>query len=149
MKKTVAVFIVFYLLAMGTMVVWGFIDKQVKENSTTPSDQSVPNPSDSPSGNGNPSTDPSANATSPSNDKQYSLSEVAKHKTQNNCWIVISGNVYDVTKYLDFHPGGADLILMYCGKDATQAFATQGGRGSGHSNRAKQLLGNYLVGVVK
>jgi cytochrome b involved in lipid metabolism len=38
-------------------------------------------------------------------------SEVAKHTTINNCWVIIKENVYDVTEFLKKHPGGAKIIL--------------------------------------
>ena len=57
--------------------------------------------------------------------------EVAKHKythmsvyhltlsSRESCWVIIKGEVYDVTDFLDDHPGGAAIILKYGGKDAT------------------------------
>eukprot|EP00924_Labyrinthula_sp_SR-Ha-C_P002554 snap_masked-scaffold_83-processed-gene-0.14-mRNA-1 protein AED:0.45 eAED:0.45 QI:0/-1/0/1/-1/1/1/0/75 len=51
-----------------------------------------------------------------------SLTEVAKHKSSDDCWIVISGQAYNVTEFLDEHPGGKKAILMYAGKDATAEF---------------------------
>lgn len=149
MKKTVAIFIAFFVIAMGTMVGWGFIDKQMKENSSPPEGQSPPNPSDSTTNTNTSVVDPSVNAVSPATDKQYTLSELAGHKKASDCWIAISGNVYDVTNYLDYHPGGSDMILMVCGQDATQAYNTQGGRGRGHSSSAKAQLANYKIGVLK
>ena len=49
-------------------------------------------------------------------------SEVAKHTTINNCWVIINDNVYDVTEFLKKHPGGAKIILAHAGRDATEAF---------------------------
>lgn len=49
-------------------------------------------------------------------------SEVAKHNSRRSCWVVIGGIVYDLTSYLEWHPGGAKVILQYAGRDATQAF---------------------------
>jgi len=43
-------------------------------------------------------------------------SEVAKHNSKESCWVIISGQVYDVTEYLDDHPGGAKAILRFAGK---------------------------------
>jgi len=54
--------------------------------------------------------------------KIYSLSEVAKHKSDNDCWIIVKGNVYDVTKFLADHPGGKKVLLNEGGKDATKKF---------------------------
>ena len=142
MNSTVAVFIAFFIVSMGIMVGWGFIDKQIKERAL-PSQPSV---NELPSSN---KTDSSGNTIAAPKDNIYTLWDLSNHKAQNDCWIAINGNVYDVTKYLDQHPGGSDLILMMCGKDATQAYNTQGGRGRGHSSRADTLLGQYLIGKLK
>ncbi|KIM40332.1 hypothetical protein M413DRAFT_28816 [Hebeloma cylindrosporum] len=47
---------------------------------------------------------------------------VAKHDNRNSCWIIVHGKVYDVTDFLDEHPGGSKIILKYAGKDATEAY---------------------------
>ncbi|KAI1371290.1 hypothetical protein F4677DRAFT_436032 [Hypoxylon crocopeplum] len=48
--------------------------------------------------------------------------EVAKHNTTSSCWIVVHGKVYDVTPYLDQHPGGAAILVKQGGRDATPEF---------------------------
>jgi len=77
-----------------------------------------------------------------------SLSEIAKHSTPSDCWIIISGKVYDVTGHLQAHPAGAGSITPYCGQDATAAYDTKGGRGSPHSSFADSTLGPILLGSV-
>lgn len=42
--------------------------------------------------------------------------EICKHGDRQSCWIVIEDNVYDVTDFLDSHPGGAAAILRYAGR---------------------------------
>ncbi|KAK9819350.1 hypothetical protein WJX74_009379 [Apatococcus lobatus] len=73
--------------------------------------------------------------------KVYSLSEAKEHTTEEDCWVVISGKVYDVTKFLDEHPGGYDIILTNTGQDATESFEE-----IGHSNAARELLNKYEIG---
>ncbi len=70
---------------------------------------------------------------------------VAEHNNPSDCWIIISGKVYTVSRYLNIHPGGAGLIAPYCGRDATTAFATKDGRGS-HSSTAQNLLTSFYLG---
>ncbi|KAJ4545712.1 hypothetical protein HRR78_005986 [Exophiala dermatitidis] len=48
--------------------------------------------------------------------------EVAKHNTRQSCWIAVHGRVYDVTDFLDQHPGGANIILRCAGQDATEEY---------------------------
>ncbi|KAK9843402.1 hypothetical protein WJX81_000599 [Elliptochloris bilobata] len=70
-----------------------------------------------------------------------SLEEVKKHTKEEDCWLVIHGRVHDVTKFLDEHPGGFDIILSSTGKDATEDFEE-----IGHSNSAKEMLTKYVIG---
>merc|ERR1719469_1095701 len=50
------------------------------------------------------------------------MEEVAKHTTKSDCWVVVDGQVLDVTKFLSEHPGGELAILTFAGKDATEEF---------------------------
>ncbi|MGA2286509.1 MAG: cytochrome b5 domain-containing protein [Dehalococcoidia bacterium] len=85
---------------------------------------------------------PGQNATSAA----IPASEVAKHNSSKDCWIIIQNKVYNVTVHLRTHPGGAGLITPYCGKEATQAFQTKGGLGGNHSSRAYAQLTPLYVG---
>jgi cytochrome b5 len=46
-----------------------------------------------------------------SSDKIFSKEEIAKHNTLQDCWLIIDGSVYDVTKFLPLHPAGKNIIL--------------------------------------
>ncbi|KAK4705053.1 L-lactate dehydrogenase (cytochrome), partial [Phenoliferia sp. Uapishka_3] len=48
--------------------------------------------------------------------------EVSKHNSAESTWVVISGLVYDVTTFLENHPGGAEAITPHAGKDVTALF---------------------------
>jgi len=72
-------------------------------------------------------------------------SEVAKHSTANDCWIIVNAGIYQVTSYIQIHPGGSNEIIRYCGKDATQAFETKDGQGT-HSSRANSDLTSLKLG---
>ncbi|XP_077268339.1 cytochrome b5 reductase 4 isoform X2 [Temnothorax americanus] len=50
------------------------------------------------------------------------LSELANHNKQTDAWIAIRGVVFNVTRYMDFHPGGVDELMRGVGKDATKLF---------------------------
>jgi len=47
---------------------------------------------------------------------------IAEHNSRESCWIIVHANVYDVTEFLDEHPGGSKIILKYAGKDATAEY---------------------------
>ncbi|CAL2029670.1 hypothetical protein CAEBREN_11447 [Caenorhabditis brenneri] len=75
-----------------------------------------------------------------------SLEEVAKHNNEGaekSCWIIISGKVYDVTKFLNEHPGGEEVITQLAGKDATVGFLDVG-----HSKDAIEMTKEYLIGQL-
>jgi len=54
--------------------------------------------------------------------REITLQEVSQHSSKDDCWVVINGMVYDVTRFLCDHPGGALPIIAVAGKDATQDF---------------------------
>lgn len=52
-----------------------------------------------------------------------SKSELAKHNKRTDAWLAIRGTVYNVTQYMDFHPGGVDELVRGIGTDATKLFS--------------------------
>ncbi|EPS63893.1 hypothetical protein M569_10892, partial [Genlisea aurea] len=75
--------------------------------------------------------------------KIYSMLEASQHNTRGDCWIVVEGKVYDVSSYLDEHPGGDDVLLRATGKDATEEFED-----AGHSKTARELMEKFFIGEL-
>ncbi|CDK27221.1 unnamed protein product [Kuraishia capsulata CBS 1993] len=48
--------------------------------------------------------------------------DVKLHASRDDCWVSLGGKVYDITGYLDYHPGGVDKLLLVAGKDGTAMF---------------------------
>jgi len=53
---------------------------------------------------------------------RYTMGEVSKHNIPTDCWIVVNGDVLDVTSFIKDHPGGDKPILGFAGKDASTMF---------------------------
>lgn len=60
------------------------------------------------------------------------------------CMITGGPKVYDVTRYLDDHPGGAEVLIDSAGLNADELFED-----IGHSNGAREDLKSYFVGNLK
>lgn len=73
-----------------------------------------------------------------------STAELAQHNQLEDAWISIAGEVYDVTPFLDDHPGGRLLLLAFAGRDATEPFETRG-----HSAVSKRELRNLHKGRLQ
>ncbi len=73
----------------------------------------------------------------------YTLADVAKHASPEDCWTTVNGNVYDLTPFVGKHPGGKD-ILKVCGIDGTKLFMGQHG---GQAKQENQLAG-LEIGVL-
>lgn len=85
-----------------------------------------------------------SSTTSQSNDKVSSSTaklDISSHNNKNDCWMIIDGQTYDLTSFIDSHPGGK-AILKGCGKDATEMYkgvSAHGNPGSG-DNLAKYKI---------
>ncbi|KAK3746773.1 hypothetical protein QZH41_013597, partial [Actinostola sp. cb2023] len=75
--------------------------------------------------------------------KEFTFDEIKHHNKAGGCWVVIHDCVYDVTKFLDEHPGGEEVLLEQAGGDATESFEDVG-----HSTDARVLMKNYLIGEL-
>lgn len=77
----------------------------------------------------------------PEDVKYYTLEEIQVHNMSNDTWIIIHNKVYDVTCFLEEHPGGEEVLLEQAGTDATESFEDVG-----HSTDAREMLQQYYIG---
>ncbi|EJD54831.1 oxidoreductase [Auricularia subglabra TFB-10046 SS5] len=76
----------------------------------------------------------------------YTLEDVAQHASARDCWVAFNGTVYDVTDFVQDHPGGDDLILKHAGTDVRAAMADKDEHE--HSKAAYEMLSEYAVGKI-
>ena len=88
-----------------------------------------------------PSPTPTAEVTTQAG---YTMDKVRENNSASSCWSIISGNVYDLTKWISSHPGGRSAITGICGRDGTSSF---NGRHRGDGGPASILTG-YLLGPL-
>ncbi|KAK7057457.1 fumarate reductase [Favolaschia claudopus] len=69
-----------------------------------------------------PAASGSSSSSSGGSGKEYTMADVEKHKKKDDIWVVVNGQVLDVTSFLPEHPGGEKAILLYAGRDATEEF---------------------------
>ena len=86
--------------------------------------------------------------------KTFTMAEIATHNSKTDCWTVISGQVYELTDFVNRHPGGNEVVRA-CGIDATTLFTsrtTEDGQpiGSGipHSQVAQEQLDQLKLGTL-
>ncbi|KAE8297046.1 Cytochrome b5 Microsomal cytochrome b5 type A [Larimichthys crocea] len=75
--------------------------------------------------------------------KYYTLEEIRVHNMSNDVWIIINDKVYDITSFLEEHPGGEEVLLEQAGGDATESFEDVG-----HSTDAREMLQQYYIGEL-
>lgn len=75
--------------------------------------------------------------------KYYRLSEVEERNSFKSTWIVINNKVYDVTKFLEEHPGGEEVLREQAGGDATESFEDVG-----HSTDAREMASSMVIGEL-
>ncbi|KAF7551553.1 hypothetical protein G7046_g7690 [Stylonectria norvegica] len=72
---------------------------------------------------------------------QFTLQAVSERSAGEHTLIVIDSKVYDITSYIEKHPGGDDILHEISGQDASEAFHEVG-----HSAEAKEALKELEIG---
>ena len=76
--------------------------------------------------------------------KEYTMEEVSKHNALPSIWSVYEGDVYDITMYINVHPGGKKILEKVYGKDMTAMFK----KFHGYVN-INAMIGPLKIGTVK
>ena len=103
--------------------------------SPKPSTSSTPKPT----ATEKPTAEPTVEATG------YTMEKVKANNSATRCWSVIRGNVYDLTNWINQHPGGSGAIRGLCGTDGSTEFAA---KHKGQSNPGSRLA-SYLLGPLQ
>ena len=72
----------------------------------------------------------------------YSWDEIRRHNKVSDGWIVANNNVYDVTNFINIHPGGKNAIIKNLGKDCTRDY-------NFHTKNGKKDWTKYKIGTVE
>jgi hypothetical protein len=127
----------FTCVKKGSKLVWnkGVVVKKAPSAATTPAASAAPA---TPAMSATPAPSKSAEPVASGN----TMERVKANNTASSCWTVISGNVYDLTKWISSHPGGSGAIRALCGTDGTAEFNSQHrGEGTPTARLAGYLLG--------
>ena len=108
-----------------------------------PSQSAAPSQPAAPSQSAAPSKSPAASQSS--SGPSFTLAEVRKNNNAANCWTIVDENVYNLTTWINAHPGGSNAIMSLCGVDGTSAFKSQ------HAGRAMPVgqLDSLKIGTLK
>uniref|UniRef100_A0A4W5MK33 Cytochrome b5 type B n=1 Tax=Hucho hucho TaxID=62062 RepID=A0A4W5MK33_9TELE len=75
--------------------------------------------------------------------KYYTLEEIKTHKST-DAWLIIHDKEYNITSFLEEHPGGEEVLVEQAGADATESFEDVG-----HSTDAREMLIQYYIGELQ
>eukprot|EP01059_Diplonema_ambulator_P001963 TRINITY_DN11620_c0_g1_i1.p1 TRINITY_DN11620_c0_g1~~TRINITY_DN11620_c0_g1_i1.p1 ORF type:complete len:150 (+),score=27.60 TRINITY_DN11620_c0_g1_i1:39-452(+) len=91
------------------------------------------------------SFDPRAYVSEKEGLREVTWAEMAEHSKEENAWLAVYDRVYDVSKFMNDHPGGADPLWQLAGEDATREWDAVGHGPSAAEKMEKMLVGR-LVG---
>ena len=77
--------------------------------------------------------------------RSYKWQEIAKHNTAKSAWVYLGDDVYDVTSFIDRHPGGRDLLLLMAGRDITDVFVSY----HPFTEKPRSVLKQFKIGKLR
>jgi len=132
MKKTLIWVLIILLLAGGGFYLFNKLpNTSIKANTTSTVTGSTNNTNNS-----------STSSNTNTNSNPYTVNTVATHNSLSSCWSIVSGKVYNLTSYINKHPGGQEQILAICGKDGTSLFEGQ----HGGNMKIENILSSFYLG---
>jgi cytochrome b involved in lipid metabolism len=131
----------YFCVKSGKKLVWNKGTAVKATSSPKPSVSATPSPTQSATQSSSPSKSATPSASVISGLTKLTLEEVKKHDSGTSCWSIVYGNVFDLTKWITKHPGGASVNRAICGKDGSDAFE---GQHAGQGKPANQLSNYYL-----
>ena len=132
---SIGIIAAFLIIGAGAFLLSGFgaTNSNVATNTTTDQTAAV-------AASGTPATTGSTTPAATS----YTLVQVATHNSSTSCWTAINVNIYDVTAWINQHPGGPQAIIALCGKDGSAAF---NGKHGGQARPASELA-TFRIGAL-
>jgi cytochrome b involved in lipid metabolism len=123
-------------IAVGEKEIQGEV---VRGAAPAPADTPAPKVSATPAAKASPTPSPEVTTQS-----DYTMANVKKNNSATSCWSVINGNVYNLTQWINSHPGGSTPIRGICGVDGSSSFNGKHGRQS----NPNETLSGYLLGPL-
>jgi len=123
-------------IAVGEKEIQGEV---VRGAAPAPVDTPAPKASATPAAKASPTPSPEVTTQS-----DYTMANVKKNNSAQSCWSVINGNVYNLTQWINSHPGGSTPIRGICGVDGSSSFNGKHGRQS----NPNETLSGYLLGPL-
>lgn len=136
-KSTLGTLAVIILIGLG---IWMFMGNGTPASPEGTSDEMM-------EGEATTTDSGAASGTVMAGTETYTIEEIATHNNAESCWSAIEGGVYDLTEWINKHPGGPQAILgNLCGKDGTAAFEQM--HGNHPTQKPQTVLATFQIGAL-
>ncbi|OGH94398.1 MAG: hypothetical protein A2538_01185 [Candidatus Magasanikbacteria bacterium RIFOXYD2_FULL_41_14] len=135
--KIASILIILFILGFGAIVYYTRPVMNLKNNVLN-----IPAGPLASTNNNTPTPNPISNSPS---ENIFAMGQIAIHNNPADCWSTINDSVYDLTDWINRHPGGPQAIESLCGTDGSALFSGQHGR----SRRAQSALELLKIGNLQ